>query len=82
MTMASLSFAVVGATTVDWEQNVARLEQRLAFLDGVVGEQSKASGGVRTAVVRLEQRVHAFEQRMDRRFDAPGPSVGSSRSPV
>ena len=45
------------------------LDERVAYLEGRVGEQSRAIEGVRDAVVQLEQRVHAFEERVDRRFE-------------
>jgi uncharacterized coiled-coil protein SlyX len=45
------------------------LEERVAYLEGRVGEQAAAFDDLRGAVRLLDQRVHAFEQRVDHRFD-------------
>ena len=42
---------------------MAGLEERLAFLEGRLDEQSQMVNGIREAIVNLEQR-------MDRRFEA------------
>ena len=51
---------------------MATLEERVAFLEGRVDEQSQMVTGVREALVSLEQRMdrrfESLEQRMDRRF--------------
>ena len=45
------------------------LDERVAYLEGRVGEQSRTVDGVRDAVIQLDHRVHAFEERVDRRFE-------------
>ena len=59
-------------TTVWWRRFVITVEERVAFVEGRVGEHSQMIDGVRQAIVSLDQRMdHRFEsveQRMDRRF--------------
>ena len=45
------------------------LEERVAFLEGRVDEQSQLLHGIRDSVTSLDQRLTAFEQRMDQRFE-------------
>ena len=45
------------------------LEERVAYLEGQVSEQSRALVGVRDALRHLEQRVDARFEAVDRRFD-------------
>jgi uncharacterized coiled-coil protein SlyX len=55
---------------------VPTLEERVAYLEGRVGEQSKAIDGVREAVIQLDHSIHAFEERVDRRFEAVERRLG------
>ncbi len=48
---------------------MAALDERVAVLEGRVSEQSQMTASIREAFVSLDQRVLAFEQRMDRRFE-------------
>ena len=49
---------------------MASLEERVAFLEGRVDEQSHLLYGIRDLVAGLDQRLTAFEQRMDQRLTA------------
>ena len=57
------------------------LDERVAYLEGRVEEQTRQTDGIRDATVHLEERMdrrfegvdvrlHTFEDRMDRRFEA------------
>jgi uncharacterized coiled-coil protein SlyX len=46
------------------------LEERVAYLEGQVSEQSHAMGEIRDAVRHLEQRMDARFEGTDRRFEA------------
>ena len=52
---------------------MAATEERLAFLEGTVGEHSHMLNGIRDAMASLENRMdrrfEQLEQRMDRRFE-------------
>jgi hypothetical protein len=48
---------------------VATLEERVAFLEGKMQEHSKATDGVRDAVVQLEARMNDRFEAIDRRFE-------------
>jgi uncharacterized coiled-coil protein SlyX len=49
---------------------VSTLEERVAFIEGQVSEQSHAMVEVREAVRMLEHRVDGRFEAMDRRFEA------------
>lgn len=49
---------------------MATLEERVAYLEGKVNEQSQAFSAIRDAIGRLEQRVDARFDAVDRRFEA------------
>ena len=46
------------------------IEERVAFLEGQVSEQSHALLEVRDSVRQLEQGMRHLEQRMEARFDS------------
>jgi hypothetical protein len=47
-----------------------RLDERVAFMEGQMGEHSTMIDDVRQTCARLEDRVDRFEDRVERRFDA------------
>jgi uncharacterized coiled-coil protein SlyX len=49
---------------------VPTIEDRIAYLEGRVEEQSHRIDGVREAVVSLDRRIENLERRMDARFEA------------
>ena len=49
---------------------MANLEERLAFLEGRVDEQSHMVNGIREALVNFEQRMDGRFEAIDRRFEA------------
>jgi uncharacterized coiled-coil protein SlyX len=49
---------------------LATLEERVAYLEGQVSEQSHTLTGVRDAVHQLGQRMDARFEAIDRRFEA------------
>lgn len=46
------------------------VEERVAFLEGRVVEQSNTLGGIREAMASLENRLDQRFERVDQRFDA------------
>ena len=46
------------------------IEERVAFLEGRVNEQSQRIDGIREAVASLERRMDAGFEAIDRRFEA------------
>ena len=48
---------------------MANLEERLAFLEGRVDEQSHMVNGIREALVNFEQRMDGRFEAIDRRFE-------------
>lgn len=49
---------------------MATLEERVAFLEGRVGEHSQMLEGIRGAIVNLEQRMDRRFEAVDRRFES------------
>jgi uncharacterized coiled-coil protein SlyX len=49
---------------------VETIEERVAFLEGRVGEHSRMIDGIRAALVSLEQRMDRRFEAVDRRFEA------------
>jgi hypothetical protein len=49
---------------------VGTLEERVAFLEGLVGEHARTMDAIREAIVHLEQRMDARFDAVDRRFEA------------
>jgi len=49
---------------------MVRVEERVAFVEGRMGEQSQQVANIREAVVNLEQRMDRRFDAVDRRFDA------------
>jgi uncharacterized coiled-coil protein SlyX len=47
-----------------------RLDERVAFMEGQMGEQSTMIENVRNTCARLEARIDRLEDRMDHRFEA------------
>ncbi|MCC7184611.1 MAG: hypothetical protein IT185_00115 [Acidobacteria bacterium] len=47
-----------------------RLDERIAFMEGQMGEHSTMIDDVRLTCARLEDRVDRFEDRVERRLDA------------
>ncbi|RME66959.1 MAG: hypothetical protein D6778_03940 [Nitrospirae bacterium] len=46
------------------------LEERVAYLEGRVEEHSRQWTEIKEAIMALDARMQAFEQRVDRRFEA------------
>ena len=46
------------------------VDERVAFLEGRVNEQSQMINGIREAIVSLEQRMDRRFEGMDRRFES------------
>ena len=49
---------------------MATVDERVAFLEGRVNEQSQMINGIREAIVSLEQRMDRRFEGIDRRFDS------------
>ena len=49
---------------------MATLDERVAYIEGQMAEQSHAFVAVRDSLTGLERRVDRLEQRVDARFDA------------
>lgn len=56
---------------------MARVEERVAYLEGQVNELSEGLSDVRGAIRHLEQRVDVRFDAVDRRFDALDHKVSS-----
>jgi uncharacterized coiled-coil protein SlyX len=52
-----------------WRTRVAATEERLAFLEGTVGEHSHMLNGIRDAMTSLENRMDRRFEQIDRRFE-------------
>ena len=49
---------------------MATVDERVAFLEGRVNEQSQMINGIREAIVSLEQRMDRRFESIDRRFES------------
>jgi uncharacterized coiled-coil protein SlyX len=59
----------MGPTTVWWRSAVETVDERVAFLEGTVREQSQMVNGIREAVLALENRVDRRFEQVDKRFE-------------
>jgi predicted nucleic acid-binding Zn-ribbon protein len=46
------------------------LEERVSYLEGKIGEHSKAWEDLKDMIIHLEGRINALDQKVDRRIDA------------
>ena len=73
MPIAYLELAIAeGRETTVWSGGgrVATVDERVAYLEGRSGEQSRMIDGVREALVSLEARIDRRFEAIDRRFEA------------
>jgi uncharacterized coiled-coil protein SlyX len=60
----------------------ATLEERVAYLEGKVEEQSRLGGDVRERLVHLDQKVDRFREELAERIEATNSRIDATNSRI